>query len=328
MAFLDTKALASQGAALAREHRAENRKLVLIYCGVIAALSFGSGGLNLLLNAQIGGTGGLDGLGLRSVLQTIQEFLGYFNTFFTPFWSAGFLYAMIGMVRGDEPRCADLMAGFKRFGRVLLASIYEITMVISLGVSNFLLAMLLFSFTPMSKKFLEIMVPIASDPNIYLPDGSINMELIPAEAITTGSIPLVIIWLVLFLGSCVYLSYCFRMGPYLMMERRIGGVAALFMSRRMMRGHKWQLFKLDLRLWWYHGLGVVISVVCYLDVILSLLGVPMPLDEIGMYFLTLGAYCVLLTALSLWKKCDVDAAYVLAFEQIAHPREEELAEAE
>ena len=328
MAILDTKALPRQGSALAQEHRARNRKLVLLYCGVTAALSLGSNGLHLLLDNQIGTTGGLDGLGLRSVLQTIQEVLTYINMFFSPFWSAGFLYAMLNMVRGEAPKCTDLLEGFRRFGRVLLATLYEITMVISLGVTTFLLAMLIFSLTPMADRFAEIMLPILSDANLYLPDGTINMALVPAEAITTGSVPMMVIWLVLLLGSCLYMSYCFRMGPYLMMERKIGGVAALFLSRRMMRGHKWQMLKLDLRFWWYHGLGLVIGVVCYLDVILALLGIPVPLSDTAMFFLTLGAYCLLLTALSLWKKCDVDAAYVLAFEQIAHPVEATVAEVE
>ena len=326
MAILDTKILPRQGGALAQGQRAQCRKLVLIYCGVIAALSLGSNGLYLLLDDQIGGTGGLDGLGLRSVLQTIQEVLSYINIFFTPFWSAGFLYAMLHVVRGERPKCTDLLEGFRRFGRVLTSTLYEAALTLSLAVSTFFLAMLIFAFTPMADKFLELMVPIVSDPNIYLADGSLNMALIPEEAITTGSIPLICIWMVLLFTVCVYMSYCFRMAPYLMMERKIGGVAALFESRRLMRGHKRQMFKLDLRLWWYHGLELVVSVVCYLDVILALLGVDLPLSDVAMFFLTLGAYCVLLTALYLWKKCDVDAAYLLAFESIAHPQEEAIVE--
>lgn len=328
MAILDTKILPRQGGALAQGQRARCRKLVLIYCGVIAALSLGSNGLYLLLDDQIGGTGGLDGLGLRSVLQTIQEVLSYINIFFTPFWSAGFLYAMLRVVRGEAPKSGDLLEGFRRFGRVLLATLYEAALTLSLAISTFFLAMLIFSFTPMADKFLELMVPIVSDPNIYLADGSINMALIPAEAITTGSIPLICIWMVLLFGVCAYLSYCFRMGPYLMMERKIGGVAALFESRRMMRGHKRQLLMLDLRFWWYHGLGILVTVVGYLDVILPMVGVELPLSGEAMFFLTLVVYCVLLTALYLWKKCDVDAAYLLAFESIAHPVEEAIAEAE
>lgn len=328
MAFLDTRALPRQGAAVAKDNRAACRKLVLIYCGVIAALSLGSNGLNVYLDSQIGTTGGLGGLGLRSVLQTIQQVLGYINSMFTPFWNAGFLFAMMAMVRGGSPRPMDLTEGFRRFGRIFMANIYEALLAFSLAVGTFLVAMFLFSFTPMADEFTAIMTPILEDPNIYLPDGTINVALIPTEAITTGSIPMLIIWMVLLLAACLHMHYCFRMGPYLMMDRQIGGVAALFLSRRMMRGHKWQMLKLDLKFWWFHALTVVAAVVCYLDVILMLLGIPAPLDPIPMYFVTLGAYCVLLTGLYLWKKCDVDAAYVLAYESIAYPREEALAEAE
>ena len=53
--------------------------------------------------------------------------------------------------------------------------------------------------------------------------------------------------------------------------------------------------------------------------ILSLAGIPLPMDETGMFFGTIAAYCVLITALSLWKKAQVEASYVLAYEAIAHP---------
>ena len=66
--------------------------------------------------------------------------------------------------------------------------------------------------------------------------------------------------------------------------------------------------------------------VAYLDVILSLLGIPVPIDPMVMFFGTLAAYCVLFTVLCLWKKCPVDASYVLAFEAIANPEPVETVE--
>lgn len=320
MAILNTRELKERGAAAAREHRGGTVRLVLLYCGVIAAISLGSNGLNLYLDAQIGTTGGLDGLGLRTILQTVQEALSYINMLFGPFWAAGFLYSMIGMVRGQEPACRDLTEGFRRFGRVLFATIYELMLAVSLAMAAMMVAFGIFLFSPWGTAVSAILEPVL--PSLILADGTVDMTQFPQAAMTYGVIPLVVLWVVLFFASYIFLRCCFRMGTYLMMERKIGGVAALFESRRLMRGHKWQMLKLDLRFWWYYALNGVISAVGYLDVILALFGVELPVSSTVMFFLTLVAYCVLQTALSLWKKCEVDAAYVLAFEAIAHPEPE------
>ena len=66
-------------------------------------------------------------------------------------------------------------------------------------------------------------------------------------------------------------------------------------------------------------LVAVITALGYLDLILAMVGIPLPMDETVMFFATIAAYCVLITALSLWKKAQVETSYVLAYESIAHP---------
>ena len=260
MATLDISALRSQGAAAARANRPAAGRLALIYSGVLALLTLAVNSLYLLLDNQIGGTGGLDGMGLRTVLQTLQEVLTYANLLFSPFWSAGFLWAMMSMVRGRTPQAGDLMAGFRRFGRVLGYLAYQFLIVVAVSLAP-----------------------------------------------------------VLFLPLYIWLAYGFRLALYLVMDGAAGGVQAHFLSLRLMRGYKWQLLKLDLSFWWYYALTVLAAVVGYLDVILELMGIAVPVDATVMYFATMGAYCLMQIALALWKKCPVDAAYALAYEAIAHP---------
>ena len=174
--------------------------------------------------------------------------------------------------------------------------------------------------TPTGMRFAQLMQQLASDPGFIT--GNINLEQLPLEGLQEGLFWLLGLTMVLFLPVYIRISYSFRMATYLMVERPIGGFQAHFESMRLMRGHKWQIFKMDLSYWWYYVLGVVISVVGYLDVVLGLAGVTVPVDEMVMFFGTLVVYFVLLTGLYLWKKCDVDAAYVLAFEEIAYPEEE------
>ena len=324
MAILNTRELKSRGAAAAAHFRPEGRRLVLVYCAVLALVGLGSNGLNLYLNSQISQTGGLGGLGMRSMLQTIQSVLNYVNMFFGPFWSAGFLLAMLGMVRGSAPRAEDLTGGFRRFGRIFSGMIFQlmVTVLVVVGAAN--VASILFSMTPTGMRFAELMQQLASDPGFIT--GDINLELIPLEELLQGLSWLLGLTMVLFLPFYIRISYSFRMATYLMVERPIGGFQAHFESIRLMRGHKWQIFKLDLSYWWYYVLGLLIAAVGYLDVILGLAGVVVPVNEMVLFFGTLAAYFVLLTGLCLWKKCEVDAAYVLAFEEIAYPEPVEATE--
>ena len=326
MAILNSRELRARGASAAERFRPEGKRLVLVYCGVLALLGLGANGLHLYLDSQIGNTGGLSGLGLRSILQTVQSVLNFVNMFFGTFWSAGFLVAMLAMVRGRAPRTDDLTGGFRRFGAILAGIVFQVlvTVVVLIGVVN--AASILFALTPAGAEFAEAMEPLMTDPNFFTSEGAVNIELIPTDVLISGMLWMGPITLVLFLPVYIWLSYGFRLATFLMMERPIGGFRAHFESLRLMRGHKWQMFRLDLGFWWYHILGVLVSGVGYLDVILALAGVELPVNELVLYFVTLAAYYVLMTGLYLWKKCDVDAAYALAFEQIACPEHVEAAE--
>lgn len=323
---LNIRQLKGRGAALADGNRDRTRGLVLLYCGVIAALTLVSSGLNLFLNDRISGTGGLDGLGLRSALQTAQELLTYVNLVFEPFWSAGFLAAMIAMVRGREPEKYHLAEGFRRFGKILAYIAVQFLVAVALMVIAANLGATIFSLTPMGAQYAEVMGPVLSAPGLISAEGVVNWELMPMDIFLEATAPVILVILAIFalLYSCV--SYCFRLTVYLIMTQPISAVRAYFLSTRLMRGHKWQMLKMDLSFWWYYLLRGAASVVAYLDVILSLLGIPVPIDPMVMFFGTLAAYCVLFTVLCLWKKCPVDASYVLAFEAIANPEPVETVE--
>ena len=311
--------LKRRGAELANANRDRTRSLVLLYCGVIAALSLGSSGLNLYLDSQISGTGGLDGLGLRSVLQTIQELLTYGNLIFDIFWSAGFLAAMIAMVRGGTPDRSHMTAGFRQIGRILGYIAFQFVMGVVLMITAVNLGTTLYAMTPMGEEYRAVIGPILSDPNVFTPAGVINWDLLPMDLFLRYTMPIVAVCMALFAALYIFISYRFRLAVYLIMTQPVGAVRAHFLSARLMRGHKWKMLRLDLSWWWYYLLLGAASVVNYLDMILDLMGVPVPLDPVVMFFATLICYCVLFSAICLWKKCRVDASYVLAYEAIANP---------
>ena len=318
--------LRARAAELAAEYRGPARRLVLLYCIVLAALTLGSSGLNLVLDTRIDTTGGLDGIGMRSILETIQQILSYINQFFGPFWSAGFLTAMIAMVRGREPQVRDLTNGFRRAFRVLFHVAFEATAAFMLLVAVVNLSSLLFLLSPMGAEFNELMAPLLTDPNLITAEGLLNEALISYQELSRLLLPMLVLTAAIYLPLCTLMAYSFRMSLYLVMDRKIGAIPAHFLSIRLMRGHKWQLCKLDLSWWWYYLLGAACWMVGYLDLLLGLLGIPLPMNATVMFFVTLAAYCVLFTLLSLWKKCEVDASYVLFYENVMPPEPEAAAE--
>lgn len=320
MVTLDIQALRRQGAAVTAQNQPAVKRLVLIYGGVLALLTLGVNGLYMLLDRYIGGTGGLDGMGLRSVLQTVQQILTYVNIIFGPFWAAGFLGAMMAMVRGRAPRNTDLLTGFHRFGRVLGYLSFQFLMTMALMLVVMYLSAILFALSPMGLKLAEVLAPMLDDPNLFTASGAINLELLPAETLMDAMIPMMVLMLALFLPLYAWLSYHFRLALYLVMDDAASGIQAHFQSLRLMRGHKWQMLKLDLSFWWYYALTGLTVAVGYLDMILETLGITVSIDSTVLYFLTMGACCLLQMALFLWKKCPVDAAYVLAYDAITAPQ--------
>lgn len=316
MDFFDLRALKQQ----ARDRVAQTpnaRMLVLVYLGVLGVLGLASGGLNLYLNSQISGTGGLSGLGLRSVLQTVQMALSYANMLFGPFWQAGFLFCVIRMVRGQQTGPRELGEGFHRFGRIISHALNSGLVTLGLLFVSVYAGSFLFSFSPWGADFAEAMGPVLTDPNLFNAEGMINLDMIPMEAMRIAAGPLMVMIFLVFLPLQAYVSYGFRMSRYLLMQGGLmTGLGALLLSWRMTRGHRTKFLRLDLSYWWYYLLLALALVLGYLDVILSALSLPLPVNAKVMFFVTMVLYLAAEMAISLWKKCEVDAASVLICEEI------------
>lgn len=317
MADLNPKQLKNAARQRLSQRQYDPRKLVLIHTGLIVVLNLVVSGLNLYLNQQIGTTGGLGGLGLRSILQTVQTLLGYFSTFFTPFWAAGFLYAMIRVARGQESGPSDLLRGFRRFGRIMSHTLWQILIISTACIAMMYVVCNLFLCTPMAKPFLELIEPMLQNPEILLPDGTLNLELVNVDSLMPAMIPLFIMYAVALIPFLIFLNCQFRMSLFLLIESiERGALGSFFVSVKLMKGHKWQMFKLDLSFWWYYLAETVLSLVLYLDVLLPMFGVVLPIDPTIAFFLAIILYGALELGFHYWKKAEVDTTYATAYEAI------------
>ncbi len=319
MATFHIKDLKHQAVRRLEPHRGQVRKLVLLYSGIMAILTLGLNGLNVLLDNQIGTTGGIGGMGLRTVLKTIQSILGYISTFFQPFWTAGFLYALLGAVRGQEPRGRDLLEGFRRWGRIIGGLIFQWMVYLLMTMLVLNIATMVIGFTGLDDRLAAAMAPVLES-EAFLNQGVIDPALVSAEALWTAVPPVVGIFLLFLVPAWVWMSYQFRMATYLMMERQIGGKQAHLLSMAMLRGHKRQLLRLDLSFWWYYLLVGLLGLVFNLDTYLIWLGFELPFGNLVWFFGSIFLYCGLLMAVQLWKKPLVDGTYLTFFDGIAHPQ--------
>lgn len=310
MAELNPKELKSQARSILDSTACDHRRLVLIYSGVTVALMLASGGLQLFLSQQISSTGGLAGLGMRSILQTVEVILSYVNMFFGPFWSAGLLSVVIGIVQDQTPQPGNLLDGFRRFGRLLSYLFLEMCIAMIVSTAVVYLSSYVFMVTPAGRTFTEALLPLVSD-------GVLDPASIPTDVLMEAALPLCLVFLAFFIPIYGFISYSMRMSRYLLMSnKQFRSVSALAYSLQYMKGHKLKMLKLDLSYWWYYLLSALITGVGYLDVILINLGIQLPFSSDVAYIVTLALYGVLYLVLDLWMRMQVDTTFVLAYQRI------------
>lgn len=307
MVSFTPRGLKSQTRVRLQRNGRNARQLVLLHTGVVVLFSLISSGLNIYLDEQISTTGGLSGLGARSVLQTIQTIVQYASTLFSPFWSAGFLFAALIWAADRKPQTRDLLYGFRRFSSLLSYELWLSLVSFFLMMGTGYASGLLFSLTPFSDPLVELIEPIIAS-------GTLDLSLVAMDELVSAYIPFIVIWMLVFIPVITVFLYSLRLSKYLILDHPgMSAMRAMSASAVAMKGKKIQLFKLDLSFWWYYALEAILVVVCYLDVILPLLGITLPFNPTVGYFVFLALYGVLQLVLHLWKKPEVEVTYALAY---------------
>lgn len=276
MTIHDRSALHAQAAQALNRASYNPGKLALLHTGAAVALSFVLTALNFILGRQLDTTGGLSGMGLRSVLSTAQTMLSIGSMVVMPFWEMGFVYAAIRMARGEQTGPDNLLQGFRRFGPILRLTllqslVYVVITILSLNISSGV-----FMLTPFSQPLLELMEGVYAE--------TITAEQMMASALP-ALIPLYCIFGILFAALALPVAYRFRMAQYVIIDNpKIGAMAALGTSIRLMRYNRWALFRLDLTFWWFYGLQILSTVIGYADLLLPVLGTALPVSKDVAFF--------------------------------------------
>ena len=303
------------GGSLERANRPE--RVILIHTAATLLLSLLLTVADFLLNKQISTTGGLSGMGMRSILTTVQSLLRLTQAVLLPFWQIGYTYYTLKVAQEQPAGTSDLFEGFRRFGPVLRLRALTAGMVILLTLSSAYATSFLFTLTPWATPMMQEMETLLASSA----DEQAFLEAVMAMA-QEVSVPIMIIFSICFLAGGVFLFFRFRLAERWLMDHPQGGaLAALRNSRILMKGNWKALLRVDLSFWWFYLLELLLTALCFGDVVLGFMGIEMTTDAFGSYILFFGLYLCGQMALYWWKRNEVALTYTHAYYTLC-PQEE------
>ena len=285
-------------------------RVILFHTGAVLLVSLLLTVADFLLNQQISTTGGLSGMGLRSVLTTIQSLLRLTQLIILPFWQIGYTYYTLNVARGQPAGLPDLLEGFRRFGPVLRLRALMLGLGILLGIFCTHVTGFLFALTPWAAPVMAKMETLMAGGNVT---DAVLMETIAAIS-KDIMVPVLVIFGLCFLAGFLFLFFRFRLAELWLMAHPDGGaIAALQNSGMLMRGNCKAIFRIDLHFWWFYLLELLVTLLGYGDGVLNAVGIQMTTDAFGTYIVFFALYIWAQMSLYWWKRNEVCVTYAHAY---------------
>lgn len=299
----------------------EPQKVMLWYVGISAVLTLLVAALRYFLSTQISKTGGLQNIGIRSILSTMDTVLPIVQMVILMCLGLGYTAAMLRISRRQYASPKTLKAGMERFWPLLLSKVLLGLICAAAAFVIAYLATAIFLVTPLSNSFMDEVLPLVSN-------GTLTPEtLLNDDALMTGLsatlTPVMLIYAVLYIPAVFMISYRYRMTDYIILDQPgCSGFRAMQQSKQLMRGNKLKLFRVDLSFWWYHLLRVLATGVLYLDQILIIFGKPLMLPNVVTFFGLAIAYLGVDFLISYFFLNYQSVTMALAYTSIAPKKEE------
>lgn len=297
------------------------KKLVLLHTAVAVGLATVITILDFVLIRQIDTTGGLAGMGMRSVLETVQSLLNIAVLVLLPVWELGIIFAAIQIRRGNSCAPDTLLEGFRRFGPAMRLLLLEALLYAGVILACGYLGIMLYTMSPLSAPMLTALAPMAEQITTQA-----QMEALAADPVFLQQFMgyATTMFVVMAVVCCVGLFpvfYRLRMARYLVLdEPGMGALAAMSLSGRMMRGNKFELFKLDLRFWWFYLLQAVIIVLGLGTDLLAMAGITLPISADTAFWLFYGLYAAGQLVLFTFARAKVEVTYAAVYDSLCRPQ--------
>lgn len=319
---MDTKALINQARQAVAETSCNPKKLTAIHAGIAAAAGLAVALLSYLLGTGIGDTGGLSGIGTRAVLETAQSVLDLAVSILSPFWALGFVAVALRIARRENAEPRTLLTGFRLWGPVLRLMLVEGMILFGIVLVAVQIGSFIYTLTPFAAS-LNALVQQLTDAGNASTDAltQLLLELDHQELmkIFWSMMPFMVLPAVVVL---VPLSYRLRLAQYILLDQpRLGAMYALLLSFKLMKNNCLKLFTLDLRLWWFYALEILVTALCYGELLLPLVGVTPEGNGVLLSFLFYAVALLGQLGLYVWQKSQVATAYALFYDSLL-PKEE------
>lgn len=299
-------------------HAPQIPNITLIYGSCVLGLSVIVFVAQFLLDSQIGKTSGLSNLGTRSMLQTVSQILPVIQMILTMCLNLGYSGVMLRCARRLYVSPNTLRSGFERFGPMLRLHLIRLMIYGLLSIGSFYLSALIYSYSPLSRDLMAALAPLAETMS---PEALASSPAV-MDALRGAIAPISCITGCLFLIFGLPVIYGYRMAEFWILDKPgMGALFAMRQSKRMMKGRKRALLRVDLGFWWYYLLTAVSVVLAYGDVIADMLGVALPFSETAAYFVFYGAYIVFQLAIICLFRAKVSQVYALIYDS-SLPRQE------
>ncbi len=286
--------------------------LILLHTGVILLVNVLLALVDYLLAQQIGTTGGLSGLGMRSFLTTVQSVLQLAQVIFLPFWQIGYLFAVLKISRGEPADPRSLTEGFRHLGPVLRLKLLQGLLYGGIAVICVYAGTFLYLMTPGASSLMRQMLYLMMDSSIMENPDTLQAALY--TAMEGHIVPLLLISLAVFLCGSAPVFYHYRLADMILMDRPSkGALHALRTSRKMMKGNCMAMVKLDLGFWRFYLLEGLALALCYGDFLLAALGVALPGPAAVHYFAFLILSLLAQLWLYWWRKNEISVTYAKAY---------------
>ncbi len=312
----------SAGQALAATAN-DPRKIALWYTVICSVMALAMTVLTGFLTDRISNTGGLSNIGLRSILSTGQTVLPIVQLVITACLNLGYHFAVLRIARGEEAQPRTLLEGFRHFGPILRAMLFQGLLYFSFAIVSMYLSSFLFMMTPFAEPFYAVMDPILSSSSQL--SGGLVLEEATVLAAMETMLPMLWIWLGLFLLLFLPAYYGYRMTSFCIAdEPRRGALACMHQSKIMLRRNRFALFRLDLTMWWFYALQVLIALICYGDLILPMVGIQLPWNGTFSYYFFFVLSLILQIVTYYFLMNRVFVAYAVAYDALRYPEETEV----
>lgn len=301
----------------AAEH---SRKIILIYAGIVTALAVLVTVVNYTLSLQIAQTGGLSNMGLRSILSTIQSVLPMVQSMVVMCLDIGYIAAMLRISREQYASPHTLKLGFDRFWVMLRFTLIQSAIYMLAALAAFWISMQVYLLTPLSNSIMSIVTPEMADPNMLM---QLLQDPVFSSQVTYAMLPLLLMFGVLYAVLCIPISYSLRMSRYVIIDKPgQGAMFAIRESRKMMKGSRIRLFKLDASLWWWFAISLGSTVLAYGDTLLPMLGISLPFSADVGYFVFYALYLMVQFLACWFLRNRVEVVYAQVYNALK-PREKD-----